>query len=158
MKICSGNCRCNSKKHVAIILGNDSRKWFYLKCFRVTETKHDGNLFKSCDSFIDLFWMSKEKLTRAGFEPATSALTWRRSTNGAITSPIGSLPILSISLLGGGGGGGPSPKGSIWLNDFWLESNALDRSAATLRWLKIIPHMIRSYYCCILLIVTKLWL
>ena len=49
-----------------------------------------------------IFWMNKEKLTRAGFEPATcSGLTCRRSTNWA--NYIGGLPILSISLFGGGG-------------------------------------------------------
>ena len=30
---------------------------------------------------LDKFWMNKEKLTRAGFEPATSRLTCRCSTN-----------------------------------------------------------------------------
>ena len=30
---------------------------------------------------IDKFWMNKDKFTRAGFEPATSGLTCRRSTN-----------------------------------------------------------------------------
>ena len=32
---------------------------------------------------LDKFWMNKEKLTRGGFEPATSGLTCRRSTNWA---------------------------------------------------------------------------
>ena len=30
---------------------------------------------------LDKFWINKEKFTRAGFEPATSGLTCRRSTN-----------------------------------------------------------------------------
>ena len=51
----------------------------------------------------NLFWMDKEKLTRAGFEPATSGLTCRCSTNWANEPYIGGIPILSISLFGGGG-------------------------------------------------------
>ena len=30
---------------------------------------------------LDTFWKNKEEFTRAGFEPATSRLTCRRSTN-----------------------------------------------------------------------------
>ena len=33
--------------------------------------------------FVPIFWMNTEKLTRAGFEPATSGLTCRCSTNWA---------------------------------------------------------------------------
>ena len=50
---------------------------------------------------ISKLWMNKEKLTRAGFEPATSGLTRRRSTNWANEPYIGGFPILSISLFGG---------------------------------------------------------
>ena len=45
--------------------------------------------------------MNKEKFTRAGFEPVTSGLTCRRSTNRANLPYIGGLPILSMSLFGG---------------------------------------------------------
>ena len=31
--------------------------------------------------FLDKFWMNKDKFTKAGFEPATSGLTCRCSTN-----------------------------------------------------------------------------
>ena len=43
--------------------------------------------------------MNKDKLTRAVFEPTTSGLTCRRSTNWANLPYIGGLPILSISLF-----------------------------------------------------------
>ena len=45
--------------------------------------------------------MNKDKITRAGLEPATSGLTCRGSTNWAIYLSIGVLPMLSISLFGG---------------------------------------------------------
>ena len=38
---------------------------------------------------LDKFWMNKEKFTRAGFEPATSGFTCRRSE---LTSPIWRAP------------------------------------------------------------------
>ena len=57
-----------------------------------------NSLLNSC---FDKFWMNNEKLTRAGFEPATSRLKYRRSTNWSISPYIGGFPILSISLFGG---------------------------------------------------------
>ena len=41
--------------------------------------------------FLDKFWTNKENLTRVGFEPATSGLTCRRSTNWANSPCIGGL-------------------------------------------------------------------
>ena len=43
--------------------------------------------------------LNKEELTRAGFEPTTSAITCRCSLNWAISPYVGGLPILSLSFF-----------------------------------------------------------
>ena len=54
---------------------------------------HEGNHKENwLGTFLDQFWMNKEKFTGAGFEPATSGLTCRRSTNWANLPYIGGLP------------------------------------------------------------------
>ena len=51
----------------------------FLKAFSLLTTQR--NELKIIQTGCIKFWMNKEKLTRAGFEPATSGLTCRRSTN-----------------------------------------------------------------------------
>ena len=57
--------------------------------------------FEKCIRDVIFLWINKGKGTTAGFEPTTSGLTCRRSTNWAKYPYVGGLPILSISLLGG---------------------------------------------------------
>ncbi len=52
-------------------------------------------------SFFSHMRLNKEKLAREGFEPATSRLLYRHSTNWAIQPYVGSLPVLSIFLFWG---------------------------------------------------------
>ena len=50
---------------------------YTISCFEFYE-----NLFHEKLHFLKFkYWMNKEKLARARFEPATSGLTFRRSTN-----------------------------------------------------------------------------
>ena len=76
------------------------------KYYKFHVTNHKGNWL---GTFLDKFWINKDKFTRVGYEPATSGLTRRIPTE--LTSPILAVSLCCQYLCSQErGGGGASQK------------------------------------------------